>query len=66
MTDVGQLRQRAEEHRAVARTTADLWASTIRFALAARYEELAIHYEAIATRVKEPLPARRSARGRDK
>lgn len=66
MIDVRQLRQRAEEHRAVARTTADLWASTIRFALAARYEELAVHYETMATRLKEPLQARRSARGRDR
>jgi hypothetical protein len=46
MIDVRQLRRRAEEHRAVARTTADTWGCTIRFALAARYEELATHYEA--------------------
>lgn len=39
------LRQRAEEHRTIARATHDLWESVIRFSLAARYEELAARRE---------------------
>ena len=46
------LRQRAEEHRTIARSTQDLWESVIRFSLAARYEELAERRETL-TREKE-------------
>ncbi len=45
MEDVTILRRRAEEHRAVAHATHDLWESVIRFNLAARYDELAARRE---------------------
>lgn len=45
MEDVMVLRRRAEEHRAAARTTQDLWESVVRFNLAARYDELAARKE---------------------
>jgi hypothetical protein len=48
MEDAALLRQRADEHRAVARDTHDLWESVIRFSIAARYDELALHREAMA------------------
>jgi hypothetical protein len=64
MIDVQQLRRRAEEHRAVARTTADTWGCTIRFALAARYEELAAHYETLSVRTEETPRPRQAPRAR--
>ncbi len=45
MEDAAILRQRADEHRAAARITHDLWESVMRFNLAARYDELAAHRE---------------------
>jgi hypothetical protein len=45
MENAREFRQRAEEHRAAARTADDLWESVIRFHLAARYEELAARRE---------------------
>ena len=46
MEDAKELRQRAEEHRAAARATADLWESVIRLHLAAGYDGLAARREA--------------------
>jgi hypothetical protein len=48
MEDAMLLRRRAEEHRAIARATQDLWESVIRFSLAARYDELAARRETLA------------------
>jgi hypothetical protein len=41
MEDAGTLRQRAADHRTLARATPDLWESVIRFNLAAGYDALA-------------------------
>ena len=55
MEDAMLLRQRADEHRAIARETHDLWESVIRFSLAARYDELAARRETL-TREREMQP----------
>ena len=57
MEDVTILRRRAEEHRAIAHTTHDLWESVIRFSLAARYDELAARRETGPAHL--PSPQRR-------
>lgn len=49
MEDARELKQRALEHRAAARDSQDLWESVIRFNLAARYDELALRREALAS-----------------
>lgn len=54
MEDAGELRRRANEHRAAARRTHDLWESVICFNLAARYDELAARREVLAE--ASPLP----------
>ncbi len=45
MEEAGTLRQRAEEHRTIARITPDLWESVVRFNLAAGYDALAARRE---------------------
>ena len=45
MEDTVMLRQRAEGHRVIARTTHDLWESVIRYTLASSYDQLAMRRE---------------------
>jgi hypothetical protein len=48
MEDAKELRQRAQDHRAAAHATGDLWESVIRLHLAAGYDGLAARREAAA------------------